>query len=111
MILSNEYDRLIVEDRKTGGQIAVITKDKVITANNEIAIRLKPSPNAPKKHKYRIETDGESTEVFLDGKPIPGIRRCEFSHSGRHTPTLSIDLFKGQSITLNDGNEPAWQEL
>ena len=105
MILSNEYDRLIVENTETGEEIAVITKDKVITANDRIVVRLKPRTGIPKNHKYRIETDGESTEVFLDGKPIPGIRRCEFSHFVGQKPRLSLNLLGHPDITSDDRNE------
>ena len=38
----DEYERLIVENIKTGEQIAVITDDEVTTADEDIVVRLKP---------------------------------------------------------------------
>lgn len=43
MILSNEYDRLVVENSETGEEIAVITRNEVTTADDKIVVRLKPS--------------------------------------------------------------------
>lgn len=43
MILSSEYDRLVVENSETGEEIAVITQDEVTTADDKIVVRLKPS--------------------------------------------------------------------
>lgn len=43
MILSSEYDRLVVENSETGEEIAVITRDEVTTAADKIVVRLKPS--------------------------------------------------------------------
>ena len=105
MILSNEYDRLIVENTETGEEIAVIDKDKVITADDKIVVRLKPRTDIPKKHKYRIETDGKSTKVFLNDTPISYIRSCEFSHFVGQKPRLSLNLLGHPDITSDDRNE------
>ena len=43
MILSNEYDRLVVENSETGEEIAVITRNEVTTADDKIVVRLRPS--------------------------------------------------------------------
>lgn len=43
LILSNEYDRLVVENSETGEEIAVITRNEVTTADDKIVVRLKPS--------------------------------------------------------------------
>ena len=43
LILSNEYDRLVVENTETGEEIAVITRNEVTTADDKIVVRLKPS--------------------------------------------------------------------
>ena len=43
LILSSEYDRLVVENSETGEEIAVITRDEVTTADDKIVVRLKPS--------------------------------------------------------------------
>ena len=43
LILSNEYDRLVVENSETGEEIAVVTRNEVTTADDKIVVRLKPS--------------------------------------------------------------------
>lgn len=105
MILSHDYARLSIEDRKTGKEIASIEGDQITTINSNIVVRLKPSqyaPGSPKNHKYRIETDGEHTEVCIDDKPIPYICSITFSHDAGRKPKLSIDLIGYRRITLDD---------
>lgn len=42
MILSDAIEQLIVENYATGEQFAVITHEDVITASDNIVVRLKP---------------------------------------------------------------------
>lgn len=42
MILSDAIEQLIVENHETGEQFAVITHEDVITASDNIVVRLKP---------------------------------------------------------------------
>ena len=37
-----DVDRIIVENIKTGEQLAVITDDEITTANKDIVVRLRP---------------------------------------------------------------------
>lgn len=42
MIMSGAYIKLVVEDTRTGKQIAVITDEMITTADDEIVVRLTP---------------------------------------------------------------------
>lgn len=54
MILSDVTEQLIVENRETGEQFAVITHEDVITASDNIVVRLKPrtSNDAPPNMRF-----------------------------------------------------------
>lgn len=43
LILSDEIERLVIENSATGERIAVITHEDVFTASDDIVVRLKPS--------------------------------------------------------------------
>lgn len=43
MILSSEYDRLVVENLETGEEIVVITRNEVTMTADKIVVRLKLS--------------------------------------------------------------------
>ena len=45
MILSDAIEQLIVENHETGEKFAVITHEDVITASDNIVVRLKPRTN------------------------------------------------------------------
>lgn len=42
-ILSEQYEKLVIEDIATGKEIAVITDTEVITATDTIVVKLTPS--------------------------------------------------------------------
>lgn len=45
MILSDVIEQLTIENHETGEQFAVITHEDVITAGDNIVVRLKPRTN------------------------------------------------------------------
>ena len=44
-ILSEEYTKIVVMDKETGKEIAVITNDLITTANDNIVVKLTPKYN------------------------------------------------------------------
>lgn len=44
-ILSEEYTKIVVMDKETGKEIAVITNDLITTADDNIVVKLTPKYN------------------------------------------------------------------
>lgn len=59
--------------------------------------------------RIEIKTDGTSSQIFIDGRKLNGVRNYKLEHAAGKAPTLTLDLnafdltVDGQMLTIQKG--------